>query len=144
MKYHWSQNKMRAAWCAALREDWARTRRERMLRTRYGKIRRATPQWADLEAIDRLYQVAKILGAHVDHIVPLSSPIVCGLHVEANLRLTQPSENREKSNRHWPDMPACPTCGTLQMDVLSHSTGVAEATRTSSTAVPLDRTSRSV
>jgi len=42
---------------------------------------------------------------HVDHIVPLKSPLVSGLHTEANLRLLPGAENRSKHNRFWPDMP---------------------------------------
>jgi hypothetical protein len=42
----------------------------------------------------------------VDHIVPLQSPLVCGLHNEFNLRVITRFENRSKNNRHWPDMPA--------------------------------------
>jgi len=72
--------------------------------------RHATPAWADKEAIDSLYLIAAInrergLDLHVDHIVPLQSNIVCGLHCEANLKLMLASDNIRKNNRHWPDMP---------------------------------------
>jgi hypothetical protein len=70
----------------------------------------ATPAWANLEAIKGIYELAAIVNRtshdlHVDHIVPLQSKLVCGLHCEANLRLMAASDNISKGNRHWPDMP---------------------------------------
>jgi hypothetical protein len=69
----------------------------------------ATPAWADLEAIKGIYLLAAIfnrtgMDIHVDHIVPLISDKVCGLHCEANLQLLSASDNISKGNRHWPDM----------------------------------------
>jgi 5-methylcytosine-specific restriction endonuclease McrA len=72
---------------------------------------KATPSWADESAILMVYGRAKRLTKetgiphHVDHIVPLKSKIVCGLHWEANLQVLPGDENLSKSNRHWPDMP---------------------------------------
>jgi hypothetical protein len=40
----------------------------------------------------------------VDHIVPLVSEKVCGLHNAYNLSVITLSENVRKSNRFWPDM----------------------------------------
>lgn len=66
----------------------------------------AIPGWADMDAIRKIYRKARSMGGmHVDHIVPLQSDLVCGLHCEANLQIIPSSENVKKSNRYWPDMP---------------------------------------
>lgn len=69
--------------------------------------RQAMPVWADAEKIARIYALASALGPEfeVDHIVPLNHPLVCGLHVEANLQVLLVPDNRSKGNRYWPDMP---------------------------------------
>ena len=72
---------------------------------------RATPMWANEFFISEAYHLAalrtKVTGFpwHVDHIVPLMSKIVCGLHVENNLQVIPGHVNASKSNRHWPEMP---------------------------------------
>lgn len=77
----------------------------------YASKRRATPGWANLEAIELIYanverlKIETGIDWHVDHIVPLKSPIVCGLHCEANLQPLPAIDNIRKSNRYWPDMP---------------------------------------
>ena len=68
----------------------------------------ATPAWANKEDIDSIYLLASInrkagLDVHVDHVVPLQSKLVCGLHCESNLQLLYSSDNISKGNRHWPD-----------------------------------------
>lgn len=66
---------------------------------------KATPPWADLQAIALIYMQARRQGMEVDHIVPIGHPLVCGLHVEHNLQLLRSDANRAKGNRWWPDMP---------------------------------------
>ncbi len=72
---------------------------------------RATPPWADKKAIDGVYRGAANLSRRfgerfeVDHVVPLRSKLVCGLHCEANLQVLASLENARKSNVVWPDMP---------------------------------------
>ena len=65
----------------------------------------ATPPWACRWKIDVVYAVARLTGLTVDHIVPVGHPLVCGLHVEHNLRIISGEENTAKGNRWWPDMP---------------------------------------
>lgn len=72
---------------------------------------RATPAWVDRSKVEEFYAAADFLGMvtgewyHVDHIVPLRSKTVCGLHVEHNLQVLTAAANIRKSNRHWPGMP---------------------------------------
>ena len=70
--------------------------------------REATPKWITAEqklAMRKTYLTAmrltKITGDRyvVDHIVPLISPVVCGLHVPWNLRVMTQEENLKKSNK---------------------------------------------
>lgn len=71
---------------------------------------KATPSWANHTAIADIYKRAATMldengrVFHVDHIVPLQSKFVCGLHVEHNLQILPGSENMSKQNRFWPDM----------------------------------------
>ncbi|NBS69802.1 hypothetical protein EBT31_12955 [bacterium] len=70
--------------------------------------RDATPKWITTEqklAMRKMYLLAmkltKVTGERyvVDHIVPLISPEVCGLHVPWNLRVITQAENLQKSNK---------------------------------------------
>ncbi len=65
----------------------------------------AIPRWADAEQIDAVYKEAARISAstgiphHVDHIVPLISKFVCGLHWKGNLRVLSATENLKKGNK---------------------------------------------
>jgi hypothetical protein len=81
------------------------------VRRRDAMKQKALPSWADKNRIEMIYKEAKRLeqetgvAHHVDHIVPLNSPLVCGLHNEFNLQAIPLLDNVRKSNRVWPDMP---------------------------------------
>ena len=77
-------------------------------KARRRKHRNATPPWLTRKQkseIRQLYQIAitmtKTTGEQyvVDHIVPLRSDEVCGLHVPWNLRVITQEENLKKSNK---------------------------------------------
>ena len=70
----------------------------------------ATTEWGSNDAILEFYRMrdrmTELTGVahHVDHIVPLNHPRVCGLHNEFNLQILPGLENLKKGNRSWPDM----------------------------------------
>lgn len=78
------------------------------VRKRYAFKLKATPLWADEKKIREIYKKAANLTKetgiehHVDHIIPLSNPLVCGLHVESNLQILTAEENLRKSNKFTP------------------------------------------
>src|SRR5207248_206181 len=65
----------------------------------------AVPNWVNLDKIQDIYQRARDLTKatgikhHVDHIVPLVNPMVCGLHIHQNLQVLTAAANCRKSNR---------------------------------------------
>ena len=65
--------------------------------------KQATPVWADMQDITDVYLEAKHMQMHVDHIVPLNHPLVCGLHVWDNLQLLTPLDNMRKNNKFDPE-----------------------------------------
>jgi hypothetical protein len=99
------QNRERLAEQSA---EWARTHRahKQAARTkRRADEIRATPSWADLRAILAVYEESARLTREtcikheVDHIVPLRSSVVCGLHVAHNLQVLTKTENCRKCNK---------------------------------------------
>lgn len=64
----------------------------------------AMPAWVDKEKIKEVYAFAYEFreagfDVHVDHIIPLRGKIVCGLHIDSNLRVIMAQENMQKGNK---------------------------------------------
>ena len=83
-----------------LRNTWDARRR--------AQEKRAMPCWANEFFIAEAYHLAQLreqhtgFGWHVDHVIPLQNPLVCGLHVENNLQVIPATENWKKSNSFSP------------------------------------------
>lgn len=75
-----------------------------LVRARRALLKPVVP-WSERDLIREVYLQAKRRNWEVDHIVPISSKFVCGLHVWSNLQVLERHENRSKGNRFWPDMP---------------------------------------
>ena len=73
--------------------------------SRRAPSRQATPRWRNKFYIEEIYDLArrrtKATGIlwHVDHIIPLNHPDVCGLHNEFNLQVIPAVKNLAKKNR---------------------------------------------
>lgn len=95
--------------CREVRKEYSKNNRGRLnalSAKRYAQKIQATPEWADYEKILKIYQECQKLTENteivynVDHIVPLLSENVCGLHCEDNLQILTKVENLKKSNKH--------------------------------------------
>jgi len=75
------------------------------VRARQKKIKQATPNWVNKNILAEIYikaqelTVATNIKHEVDHIIPISHPLVCGLHVPANLQILTKLDNRNKTNK---------------------------------------------
>ena len=78
---------------------------------RRGALKQSFPIWASDFLMEEAFALAKLrtevtgIKWHVDHIVPLNSKLVCGLHCEFNFQVIPGVLNSSKGNRRWPDMP---------------------------------------
>jgi hypothetical protein len=75
--------------------------------SRRAKKANATPKWVDRNVLMEIYKNCPP-GYHVDHIIPLNHPDVCGLHVPWNLQYLTAEENVKKNNK----------CDIFNMEVL--------------------------
>lgn len=85
----------------------------------------ATPQCLSVEdkaALAECYKTASELAflfdenLHVDHILPIRSETVCGMHVPWNLRIVPALANWSKNNR-WSQVDALSTTGTFEIRI---------------------------
>ena len=128
-KQTWYQNNKKL--CAELTKNWNKKNKEKRnkLNQNWKKINKgkinainskrraikkeAIPPWVNLQAIKEIYRKAaeltKTTGIpyEVDHIFPLKSKYMCGLHVQSNLQILTREENIAKSNRSWPGQLDC-------------------------------------
>jgi hypothetical protein len=87
--------------------QWTKDKANAKTSARRAARQRALPQWVDerdKQEILWLYTWARVMSRftgiphEVDHIVPLKHPLVCGLHVPANLQVITETANRLKHN----------------------------------------------
>lgn len=117
---------------------WARANKalvNALIMKRYASKKRALPKWADLEKIRAFYERAVALTVEtgvrheVDHIYPLQSPVVCGLHCEANLQILTKAENLRKRNKMPSDVSvAAPMLSAQNPIPIVHSDSPVELT----------------
>lgn len=94
------------AWLSLDRHDYERVK-DKHSHKYWTKIYWATPPWLNekqIKEMKKIYNSTK-RGEHVDHVVPLKHPLVCGLHVPWNLQKLTDRENLAKSNHMWPGHP---------------------------------------
>ena len=102
---YWSENRGRMA---AAHKRWVENNRHVVRANNAARkklVARATPAWADMDAIKAVYAEAERLSKetgiphHVDHFYPLQGETVCGLHVAENLQPLPAADNIRKKNR---------------------------------------------
>lgn len=89
----------------AYQREWRKTKVRANEYASSQKTRRVTPLWANRFFLKEAYRLARqrsittALAWEVDHIIPLNHPLICGLHVETNIRVIPRTANRSRGNR---------------------------------------------
>lgn len=78
--------------------DKSRAIQRKSSNARRARKLKAQPIWVDETEMKKIYFNCPP-GFEVDHIMPLASPILCGLHVPWNLQYLPKRENRLKGNK---------------------------------------------
>lgn len=101
LEYHASYRKENPDKIRDRQSDWAERNPEK-IKSKAAKyratIRNAMPDWASIEQIESIYMNCPE-GFEVDHIAPLQSDVICGLHLPQNLQYLPLSINRSKGNK---------------------------------------------
>ena len=93
--------------CLEKGKQWKRNNPEKQAEYacyRFKYLKYAKPKWANDEKIKEIYEERNKLTEstgteyQVDHIIPITHKLVCGLHNEFNLQLLTKEENLSKSN----------------------------------------------
>jgi len=85
-----------------LRDKYKKSDKFKLIQKKSQAVRKkrlveAMPKWANKDKIKNIYAKCK-QGYQVDHIIPIKSKYVCGLHVENNLRIIKANTNNFKKN----------------------------------------------
>jgi len=90
-------------WCVDHKEEknqskklWRKDNKEKTAVYNANQSRGRVP-WRDKDKIAKMYLDCQP-GYHVDHIIPINHPLVCGLTVHNNLQILTAQENIAKSN----------------------------------------------
>jgi hypothetical protein len=95
--YSWKKTpELHKEYCKKWRDDNKDLRRFYSSDRRKG-IRQATPIWENISLLKEFYKNCP-KGYHVDHIIPLNNPTVCGLHTISNLQYLLAIDNLRKGN----------------------------------------------
>lgn len=112
-KYRGGNSEKELARCARWRANNPERKYAAKARRR-ANSRRAIPSWygefdefvmEEANNLTRLRERCTGISWHTDHVVPLQSPLVCGLHSWTNIDVIPGIENVKKGNRRWPYMP---------------------------------------